>query len=98
VGELASLYVDPSHENQGIGGKLMRFVEDKAREMGLHELIALSTQAFTYFESKGGFVEGAPDELPPARRERYEQSRRNSRVLVKKLIVSALAKPEAFSR
>jgi len=41
-GELASLYVDPSHENQGIGRKLMRFVEDKAREIGLSELIALS--------------------------------------------------------
>jgi len=84
-GELASLYVDPSHENQGIGRKLMRFVEDKARDMGLSELIALSTQAFTYFESKGGFVEGTPDDLPPGRREKYDQSRRNSRVLVKKL-------------
>ena len=72
-GELASLYVDASHENQGIGRKLVRFVEDKAREMRLSELIALSTQAFTYFESKGGFVEGTPDDLPPARREKYDQ-------------------------
>jgi len=85
LGELASLFVDPSHENQGIGGKLMRFVEDKARELHLHELIALSTQAFTYFESKGGFIEGTPRDLPPARREKYEQSRRNSRVLIKRL-------------
>ena len=51
-GELASLYVDPSHENQGIGRKLIQFVENKARESGLTELIALSTQAFTYFQSK----------------------------------------------
>jgi amino-acid N-acetyltransferase len=84
-GELASLYVDPSHENQGIGRKLVQFVENKARETGLSELIALSTQAFTYFESKAGFVEGTPDNLPPARREKYDQSRRNSRVLVKRL-------------
>ena len=91
LGELASLYVDPSHENQGIGRRLMRFVEDKARETGLSELIALSTQAFTYFESKGGFVEGTPDDLPPARREKYDQSRRNSRVLVKKLHATASA-------
>lgn len=83
--ELASLYVDPSHGHQGIGQKLMRFVEDKAREMGLSELIALSTQAFTYFELKGGFVEGTPDDLPPVRREKYTQSGRNSRVLIKKL-------------
>jgi amino-acid N-acetyltransferase len=86
-GELASLYVDPSHENQGIGRKLIQFVENKAREVGLRELIALSTQTFTYFQSKGGFTEGTPDDLPPARREKYEQSGRNSKVLVKKLKV-----------
>ena len=85
-GELASLYVGPSHENQGIGRKLIQFVETKAREMGLTQLIALSTQTFNYFQAKGGFTEGTPDDLPPARREKYEQSGRNSKVLVKKLI------------
>jgi amino-acid N-acetyltransferase len=84
-GELACLYVSASHENQGIGRKLIQFVENKAREMGLSELLTLSTQAFTYFQSKGGFAEGTPDDLPPARREKYEQSGRNSKVLVKKL-------------
>ena len=84
-GELACLYVSPSHENQGIGRKLIQFVENKARELGLSELLTLSTQAFTYFQSKGGFAEGTPDDLPPARREKYEQSGRNSKVLVKKL-------------
>ena len=84
-GELAFLYVSPSHENQGIGRKLIQFAESKAREMGLAELITLSTQAFTYFQSKGGFVEGTPEDLPPARREKYEQSGRKSKVLIKKL-------------
>ena len=84
-GELASLYVDPSHENQGIGRKLIQFIESKARESGLNELIALSTQTFSYFQSKGGFVEGTPDDLPPARRDKYDHSGRNSKVLVKRL-------------
>jgi len=84
-GELACLYVSASHENQGIGRKLIQFVENKAREMGLSEVITLSTQAFTYFQSKGGFVEGTPEDLPPGRREKYDQSGRNSKVLVKKL-------------
>ena len=84
-GELACLYVSASHENQGIGRKLIQFVENRARELGLRELLALSTQAFTYFQSKGGFAEGTPDDLPPARREKYEQSGRNSQVLTKKL-------------
>jgi len=84
-GEMGYLYVSPSHENQGIGRKLIQFVESKARELGLSELIALSTQAFNYFMSKGGFVEGTPDDLPPSRREKYDQSGRKSKVLVKKL-------------
>jgi amino-acid N-acetyltransferase len=85
-GELACLYVSPSHENQGIGRKLIAFVESKARELGMSDLITLSTQAFTYFQSKGGFSEGSPEDLPPARREKYEQSGRNSKILVKKLV------------
>lgn len=84
-GELACLYVSPSHENQGIGQKLIAYVESKARDLGLTDLITLSTQAFTYFQSKGGFSEGSPDDLPPARREKYDQSGRNSKVLIKKL-------------
>jgi amino-acid N-acetyltransferase len=60
-------------------------VENRARELGLRQLLTLSTQAFTYFQTKAGFAEGVPDDLPPARREKYEQSGRNSKVLVKKL-------------
>lgn len=84
-GELACLYVNPSHENQGIGRKLLQYVESKAREINLAEVFALSTQTFTYFQSKGGFGEGTPDDLPPARREKYDASGRNSKILVKRL-------------
>ncbi len=84
-GELACLFVGSSNENRGIGKKLIQFIENKAREMNLAEIFALSTQAFTYFQSKGGFSEGTPDDLPPARREKYDASGRNSKVLVKKL-------------
>ncbi|MBI1177894.1 amino-acid N-acetyltransferase [bacterium] len=84
-GELAFLYVSPSHENQGIGRKLIQFVENRAREQNLNELLVLSTQSFTYFQSKVGFTEGSPDDLPPKRREKYDQSGRKSKVLLKKL-------------
>ena len=57
----------------------MQFVESRARELGLDRAARLSTQAFNYFQSKGGFAEGTPDDLPPARREKYEQSGRNRR-------------------
>ncbi|OGV68444.1 MAG: amino-acid N-acetyltransferase [Lentisphaerae bacterium RIFOXYB12_FULL_65_16] len=84
-GELACLYVNPSHENEGVGRKMIQFVESKAREKNLDMLFALSTQAFNYFQSKGGFTEGTPGDLPPARREKHEQSGRKSKVLVKRL-------------
>ena len=85
AGELAFLYVSSAHENQGIGRKLIQFVESRARELGLATLVTLSTQAFTYFQSKGGFTEGTPDDLPPTRRDKYDQSGRKSKVLLKKL-------------
>jgi amino-acid N-acetyltransferase len=83
--ELACLVVRPSHENQGIGRRMVQFVEDRAREAGVLTLFALSTQAFNFFLSKGGFAEGTPDELPAPRREKYDQSGRRSKVLVKDL-------------
>jgi amino-acid N-acetyltransferase len=84
-GELACLYVRSSHENQGIGRKMTQYVEAKARELGVETLLALSTQAFNYFQTKAGFAEGTPDDLPPARRARYDASGRRSKVLLKLL-------------
>jgi amino-acid N-acetyltransferase len=83
--ELACVCVDPAYENQGIGGKLIQYADGHARAGGATELFCLSTQAFNYFQQKGGFSLGTPDDLPPARRERYERSGRRSLVLVKKL-------------
>jgi amino-acid N-acetyltransferase len=83
--ELACVCVDNRYENQGIGAKLMQYAEAQARAGGVQELICLSTQAFNYFQQKGGFVPGTPDDLPPARRERYDRMGRHSLVLKKKL-------------
>src|SRR5262249_38502314 len=84
-GELACVCVAPNYENRGIGAKLMQFIEGQARGTGLAELYCLSTQAVNYFVQKGGYRLGTPEELPPARRERYDRSGRRSQVLVKKL-------------
>ncbi|HSI86399.1 MAG: amino-acid N-acetyltransferase [Candidatus Methylacidiphilales bacterium] len=83
--ELACLHVSGNNENQGIGNKLMLFAENTARDKGFHELFALSTHAFNYLQQKGGYHEGTPDDLPPSRREKYDSSGRNSKVLIKTL-------------
>jgi amino-acid N-acetyltransferase len=83
--ELASIYVDPRHENQGIGAKLIKYAEDQARAAGFEQLYCLSTQAINFFVQKGGFQLGTPDDLPPPRRDLYDRSGRKSQVLVKRL-------------
>jgi amino-acid N-acetyltransferase len=84
--ELACVCVDPRYENKGIGAKLMHYAETVARGKGVAELFCLSTQAFNYFQQKGGFTTGTPEDLPPPRRERYDRSGRRSLVLKKRLV------------
>jgi len=67
----------------GIGQKLMTFAEEAAKQKGVKSIFLLSTRTFNYFQQKGSYKEGSPDDLPPARREKYDQSGRNSKVLVK---------------
>ena len=86
--ELACLYVAKGHEGQGYGRKLMAFTEQLAAEKGVREIFALSTQAFNYFQQKGGYAESTPDVLPPERRKKYDASARNSRVM-RKAVASA---------
>jgi len=92
IAELACLYVSRSTENQGLGRKLMSFVETLAKQRGFNRLFALSTQAFVYLQQKGGFMEADADILPPERRVKYEASGRNSRILVKNLTPEPLTK------
>ena len=83
--ELACLSVSGAHENLGIGQKLMTFAEEAAKQKGVKSIFLLSTRAFNYFQQKGGYKEGSPENLPAARREKYDSSGRNSKVLVKTL-------------
>lgn len=83
--ELACVCVSPQHENQGIGAKLLRYAETRARDGGAAEMFCLSTQAFNYFMQKGGFSQGTIDDLPSDRRERYARSGRRSQILKKRL-------------
>jgi amino-acid N-acetyltransferase len=83
--EMACVCVASKYENQGIGLRLMNFVEERARELGLKELFCLTTQAINYFVQKGGFRLGTPDDLPAPRRQRYDLSGRRSQVMIKKL-------------
>ena len=85
IAELACLFVRRSHKNRGHGQKLVAFAEDIARQRECEVLVALSTQAFRFFEEKMGFTVADPSALPAPRREKYNESGRNSKVLTKSL-------------
>lgn len=83
--ELGCLVVSDGHANQGIGSKLVSYVENEARVDGFEKLLVCSTQAYNYFQSKAGYQGTSIEELPPSRRSLHESNGRNSRVLCKVL-------------
>jgi amino-acid N-acetyltransferase len=85
LAEMACLYVSKAHENKGYGRKLMAFAENLAREKAMDRIFALSTRAVNYLQQKGGYAEADTQILPLDRKARYEESGRNSRILIKEL-------------
>lgn len=81
--ELACLYVSRNSEGQGYGQKLMTFAEKLAAEKGAEQIFALSTQAFAFFQQKGGYREVGVEALPKERRAKYTSSKRRSKILMK---------------
>ncbi len=91
--ELACLYVAKGHEGLGYGRKLMAFAEQVAADKGMKSIFALSTQAFNYFQQKGGYIEVTADALPAERRKKYDLSGRNSKVLQKTIAFAPAENP-----
>ncbi len=85
VAELGAVLVQPFYQGKGVGKKLVEYSLKQAKERDYHKVIALSTQTSSFFTEVCGFTNGSVDELPPARRQAYDESGRNSRVLVKVL-------------
>lgn len=85
MAEIACLFVRRSHKNKGHGQKLVAFAEETAKQRGCARIFALSTQAFRFFEEKLGYEVADVSALPKTRREKYEKTGRNSKVLVKSL-------------
>lgn len=85
LAEVGSLYVMPFYHHRGIGKKMVDYACMVAKERGATTALALSTQAYTFFTSVCGFTEAEKDALPESRLKAYDESGRNSKVLLKKL-------------
>jgi amino-acid N-acetyltransferase len=83
--EVGSLYVMPFYHHRGIGKKMVDYACLKAKEHGATTVVALSTQAFSFFTSVVGFEEAEKEVLPESRLKAYEESGRNSKVMTRKV-------------
>ena len=83
--EVGSLYVMPFYHHRGIGKKMVDYACMMAKERGATTVIALSTQAFSFFTSVVGFEEADKDVLPESRLKAYDESGRNSKVMTRKV-------------
>lgn len=81
--EMAAVTVSPQSQSTGDGEKLLKRIEQRARNLGLDSLFVLTTRTMHWF-IKRGFVQVDPDWLPEARKRKYNWDRR-SQVLVKRL-------------
>jgi amino-acid N-acetyltransferase len=83
MGELACLALHPDYRGEKRGGKLLAYLEVKARTKGLTRLFVLTTQTSHWF-LEHGFELASLSDLPVARQALYNY-RRNSKVLAKEL-------------
>lgn len=83
MGELACLTVHSDHRESGLGERLMKRVEGRARASGLKRLFVLTTRASHWF-LKRGFAIAKVEDLPVQRQRMYNWQRR-SQVLTKSI-------------
>lgn len=83
MAELASVAVHPDYRGGGRGDRLLSAAERLARDRGVERLFVLTTRTAHWFRERG-FEPGGIDDLPPGKRDAYNQQR-NSRVYIKTL-------------
>jgi amino-acid N-acetyltransferase len=69
--EIASLAVDKSYRNQGIGSELIKEASKQIRSRDYKLVFALST-AVSHIFTQGGFKEISPEELPEKKRKNFD--------------------------
>lgn len=84
MGELACLVSHPKYRRAARADNLVEHVERKARQLGLESIFVLTTQSIHWFRERG-FAFADINQLPNAKKELYNL-KRNSKVLVKKIV------------
>lgn len=81
--ECACIAVHPEFQKEGHGTRLIKFLENKAKQLGCNTIFAMTTRSLHWFYDNG--YQKSQLQALPADRQKAISSKRNSRVLVKKL-------------
>ena len=83
VGEIAAVAVDSAYSHLGVGPKMIEFLCERAKKMGLKKVFVLTTRTSDWFLGMG-FEEGVVSDLPEKKKTAYNYSR-NSRIFFKNI-------------
>ena len=83
MAEMACFSIDASMQGAGLGTRILKHMEQRAKTAGLTHLFVLTTRAAHWF-LKNGFVAGDVDDLPANKKQMYNWQRR-SQIFIKKL-------------
>ncbi|MEM9227338.1 MAG: amino-acid N-acetyltransferase, partial [Verrucomicrobiota bacterium] len=83
--ELGAVLVQPFYQGRGVGQKLVAYACLEAKKHKANKLVALSTQATSFFRDAVGFSEGKASDLPKKRRDDLTGNGRASKVFIKAL-------------
>lgn len=83
IGEMAAVAVHPDYQGAGDGDRLLRRIEQRAREAGLKRIFVLTTRTAHWF-IKRGFEEASVENLPIEKQRMYNWHRR-SKIFIKTL-------------
>ena len=83
---MACVCVDPKYENQGIGGKLMGFAEDHARDWVCSSCSACRRRRSTTSCRRAASAWPCPTTCQRTGAQRYDRSGPDSRILMKELV------------
>lgn len=75
-GEIAALATDPHYTDLGLGRRIVGYLIDRARKRGFRRVFVLTTRTHDWFEYLG-FREISVDQLPPKKRNVYNQERKS---------------------
>ena len=81
IGEIAAVAVDSAYSHLGVGPKMIEFLCERAKKMGLKKIFVLTTRTSDWFMGMG-FEEGVVSDLPEKKKTAYNYSR-NSRIFIK---------------